>query len=46
MAANSLWWPPTKLAGLYLAPYLFRREFPGSAGQPPAGFTEVAVPLR
>jgi sulfide:quinone oxidoreductase len=45
MAINSLWWPPTKVAGSYLAPYLFTRDFPGSAGEPPAGFTEVAVPL-
>ncbi len=40
----ALWWPPSKIAGLYLAPYLYRQ-----AGwrerQPRHGFQEVEVPL-
>jgi hypothetical protein len=26
VAAQPLWWPPAKVAGRYLAPYLFRRD--------------------
>jgi sulfide:quinone oxidoreductase len=44
-AGAPLWWPPSKIAGLYLAPYLYRR-----AGwrepEPRQGFQEVDVPLE
>ena len=42
---NALWWPPTKVAGLYLAPYL--HEHTGCAElKPRAGFSEVAMGLE
>jgi sulfide:quinone oxidoreductase len=42
---KALWWPPTKIAGLYLAPYLHERT--GWAERKPcAGFSEVAVGLE
>jgi sulfide:quinone oxidoreductase len=40
-----LWWPPTKVAGRYLAPYLFERVDEDEVGVPPVGFTDVDVPL-
>jgi sulfide:quinone oxidoreductase len=40
-----LWWPPTKVAGRYLAPFLFERVDEDEAGVPPVGFTDVDVPL-
>jgi sulfide:quinone oxidoreductase len=41
----ALWWPPSKIAGLYLAPYLYRRT--GWEGREPRrGFQEVVVPLQ
>ena len=41
-----LWWPPTKIAGRYLAPYLFERgEEEVGYGSPPAGFVDVDIPL-
>jgi sulfide:quinone oxidoreductase len=44
-AAHALWWPPTKIAGRRLAPYLFARE-PGAAPpDAPAGFEDLEVPL-
>lgn len=40
-----LWWPPTKVAGRYLAPYLFRRDdVEGFVGRP-EGFTDIDIPL-
>jgi sulfide:quinone oxidoreductase len=40
-----LWWPPTKVAGRYLAPYLFRRaDEDGFAGSP-IGFVDIDIPL-
>jgi sulfide:quinone oxidoreductase len=41
-----LWWPPTKIAGRHLAPYLFARidEEVGYGG-PPVGFIDVDIPL-
>jgi sulfide:quinone oxidoreductase len=41
-----LWWPPTKIAGGHLAPYLFARsnEEIGYGG-PPVGFIDVDIPL-
>jgi sulfide:quinone oxidoreductase len=42
-----LWWPPTKIAGSHLAPYLFERDEAEAkaAARPPAGFTEVEIAL-
>jgi sulfide:quinone oxidoreductase len=39
-----LWWPPTKIAGRHVAPYLFAREDVGYGG-PPVGFIDVDIPL-
>ena len=44
-AVKALWWPPTKVAGLYLAPYLHAHT--GLAEpKPRAGFSEVEVALE
>jgi sulfide:quinone oxidoreductase len=40
-----LWWPPTKVAGRYLAPYLFARGEEEGFGGPPIGFIDVDIPL-
>jgi sulfide:quinone oxidoreductase len=40
-----LWWPPTKIAGRYLPPYLFQRGDEEGLGGPPIGFTDVDIPL-
>jgi sulfide:quinone oxidoreductase len=40
-----LWWPPTKIAGRHLAPYLFERDEDMVLGRPPAGFVDVDIPL-
>jgi sulfide:quinone oxidoreductase len=40
-----LWWPPTKVAGQYLAPYLFERGEEEGMGGPPMGFVDVDIPL-
>jgi sulfide:quinone oxidoreductase len=40
-----LWWPPTKVAGRYLAPYLFERGDEDGLGGPPVGFVDVDIPL-
>ena len=40
-----LWWPPTKVAGRYLAPYLFARGEEDGLGGPPIGFIDVDIPL-
>jgi sulfide:quinone oxidoreductase len=42
---QALWWPPTKVAGAYLAQYLFDRDEAEALGRPPAGFTHVEVPV-
>jgi sulfide:quinone oxidoreductase len=44
-AAQPLWWPPTKIAGRYLAPYLYQREPRAEPGPAPEGFTDLDVPL-
>jgi sulfide:quinone oxidoreductase len=44
-AAQPLWWPPTKIAGRYLAPYLYEREAAAVPGPAPEGFTDLEVPL-
>jgi sulfide:quinone oxidoreductase len=40
-----LWWPPSKIAGRYLAPYLFDRGDDEGFGAPPSGFVDVDIPL-
>jgi sulfide:quinone oxidoreductase len=40
-----LWWPPTKVAGRYLAPYLFARADLEDFGVRPEGFVDVDIPL-
>jgi sulfide:quinone oxidoreductase len=40
-----LWWPPTKVAGRYLAPYLLGRSEVLGFGRPEEGFVDVDVPL-
>jgi sulfide:quinone oxidoreductase len=40
-----LWWPPTKVGGRYLAPYLFERGEEDEFGGPPVGFIDVDIPL-
>ena len=46
-SVQPLWWPPTKIAGRRLAPYLYERDEAEAtaAARPPAGFTEVEVAL-
>jgi sulfide:quinone oxidoreductase len=38
-----LWWPPTKIAGRHLGPYLFGGTAREAFGPPPSGFAEIAV---
>jgi sulfide:quinone oxidoreductase len=40
-----LWWPPTKIAGRYLPPYLFERGEEEGLRKPPAGFVDIDIPL-
>jgi sulfide:quinone oxidoreductase len=40
----ALWWPPSKIAGQYLAPYLYRQTG-WREREPRQGFQEVEVPL-
>jgi sulfide:quinone oxidoreductase len=40
-----LWWPPTKVAGRYLAPYMFGRDEEEGTRARPQGFTDVDIPL-
>ncbi len=40
-----LWWPPTKIAGRYLGPYLSEHGDEDRFGAPPVGFIDVDVPL-
>jgi sulfide:quinone oxidoreductase len=40
-----LWWPPTKVAGRYLAPYLFGRNDESGLATHPEGFVDVDIPL-
>jgi sulfide:quinone oxidoreductase len=42
-SAQPLWWPPTKIAGRYLAPFLAARDPSAVAGEAPEGFVEVEV---
>ncbi len=45
-AKRPLWWPPTKIAGRYLAPYLYEREPNAAPGAAPQGFADLEVPLE
>ena len=45
-AAQPLWWPPTKIAGRYLAPYVYEREPAAEPGPAPEGFVDLEVPLE
>ncbi|MGZ4250224.1 MAG: NAD(P)/FAD-dependent oxidoreductase [Solirubrobacteraceae bacterium] len=40
-----LWWPPTKVAGRYLPPYLLERSTADGLDAPPLGFVDVDIPL-
>jgi sulfide:quinone oxidoreductase len=40
-----LWWPPTKIAGRYLAPYLFQRGEVEGFTKPEEGFIDLDIPL-
>jgi sulfide:quinone oxidoreductase len=40
-----LWWPPTKVAGRFLGPYLAEHGDEEGFGAPPVGFTDVDLPL-
>jgi sulfide:quinone oxidoreductase len=40
-----LWWPPTKIAGRHLGPYLSEHGDEDEFGAPPVGFIDVDVPL-
>jgi sulfide:quinone oxidoreductase len=46
VAAQPLWWPPTKIAGRYLAPYLYEREPAAAPGPAPEGFVDLEVLLE
>ena len=41
-----LWWPPTKIAGRHLGPYLFGGDAAEVFGAAPEGFAEVDVELK
>lgn len=45
-AAQSLWWPPTKIAGRYLAPYLYGRDEAELVRAGHAGHTAIDVALE
>jgi sulfide:quinone oxidoreductase len=40
-----LWWPPTKITGRFLAPYLLERAEVEGFGRPQAGFIDLDIPL-
>jgi sulfide:quinone oxidoreductase len=40
-----LWWPPTKVAGRYVGPFLFGRVDEDGYASPPIGFVDVDIPL-
>jgi sulfide:quinone oxidoreductase len=42
-AAHALWWPPSKIAGRYLSPYLFGREEDEILNAVPGAHREVAM---
>jgi sulfide:quinone oxidoreductase len=44
-AWHPLWWPPTKVAGRYLAPFLSGRGEVEAYGSHPIGFVDIDMPL-
>jgi sulfide:quinone oxidoreductase len=40
-----LWWPPTKIAGRYLAPYLLERNKAEGFSPPDGAFIDIDIPL-
>jgi sulfide:quinone oxidoreductase len=44
-APQALWWPPTKIFGRYLTPYIARRAGADALQPAPAGFTKLSVPV-
>jgi sulfide:quinone oxidoreductase len=40
-----LWWPPSKIAGRYLAPYLLKRSEVEGFAPPDEGFVDIDIPL-
>ena len=45
VASYPLWWPPTKIAGRYLAPSLLERSEVEGFGRPDEGFIDINIPL-
>jgi sulfide:quinone oxidoreductase len=45
-AAHALWWPPSKIAGRYLSPYLFGREEDEILSAAPGAHRKVAMTPR
>ena len=45
VAAHTLWWPPTKIAGRYISGYLFGRDDAQSIEAARTGHLEVEIPL-
>ena len=45
VAEHALWWPPNKVAGRYLAPYLFKREEHELLGVPDEPHVAIELPL-
>lgn len=44
-APYPLWWPPTKIAGRYLSPYLWGRSELQPLRRPEEGFIDIDIPL-
>ncbi|MGZ5321246.1 MAG: NAD(P)/FAD-dependent oxidoreductase [Solirubrobacterales bacterium] len=45
VSPDTLWWPPHKISGRYLAPWLYNEEGPGEPSSPEHGLdVEVALP--
>jgi len=44
-AQYPLWWPPTKIAGRHLSPYLWGRSGVEPFGRPVVGFVDLDIPL-
>ena len=46
-SSQALWWPPTKIAGRYLSPYLLERDRAEAEAldRPPKGFESVEIAL-
>jgi sulfide:quinone oxidoreductase len=44
-AAPALWWPPTKIVGRYLTPYIAQVAGVDADERAPAGFTKLSVPV-